>query len=354
MASNILYWDILSQSRISSTGAKLTDKPFLSLEEYASWELRIKQNVTGTVTAVDLTSCATLEAVVDIDFKHDLVNGALTAGFSGAVTAITVDGVATTPPAAGVLNLTNGSSETEAVAYSSWTLNTGVYTFVVSATLTYVYLNDNLVQIEDTAPCVRVLNAGIVSTSKATGILVLTLDCDTTTFKAAVGTSDYVSGHFDLSGFDVSGKRIFYARFPVDLKNILDPASTIPAGPSSQYYSKAAQDARYIQILSGTQATLTDNTTANITVFDKTTARAAIIDYTITGASGMRQGRAQICFFSSTAYVADNYIEGGASISGISWNADISGNNVRANITLTATGENLKIVYKLSQIALET
>ena len=106
-------------------------------------------------------------------------------------------------------------------------------------------------------------------------------------------------------------------------------------------------------VLSGTQVALTDNATANITAFDKTTARGAVIDYVIIGASGMRQGVAKICFFSSTAHVSDNYIEGGAAIAGITLGADISSNNVRLNVTLASTGENLKMVYRISQIKLE-
>jgi len=232
MASNILYWDILSQSRISSTGAVLNNKPFLALEDLASWDLRIKSNTAGTISAVDLSSCVSFSGTVDVDFKHEVIAGALTAGFTGAITALTIDGVATTPPLAGVIILENGAGEVDSVAYSSWTLNTGVYTFVVDATLDHTYLNNDIAEIENTSPCVRILNTDIDSTNKGTGILICSIDCDSEPFANAVGELEYVAGYFDISGFNVSGRRIFYARFPIDLKNILDPAGGIHAAPS--------------------------------------------------------------------------------------------------------------------------
>jgi hypothetical protein len=243
MAGNILYWDILSQSRISSTGATLNARPSLSIEELASWEWRIKQNVAGTVSAVDLSSCLTFSGTVDVDFTHSLIPGALTAGFSGAITALTADGIATTPPAAGVLTIENDAHETDSIAYTSWTLLTGVYTFAVDATLANVYLNDNVIQIENTSPCVRILNANITSTDKATGILIVSIDCDTVTFANALAGNEQVSGYFDLSGFNSTGRRVFYMRIPITLQNILDPSSTVPPATPSLYYTKVQVDA---------------------------------------------------------------------------------------------------------------
>lgn len=354
MANNLFFWDIYSQSRISSTGFKLYDKPTIALGEKASWEFRAKTNTSGTIAAVDLSSCTTFEAAIDTDFKHDVIDGALTAGFSGAITAITADGFASAPPSAGVLTLTNASLETESISYSSWTVNTGVYTFQVNATLTYVYANDDDCDAEDTAPCVRTLNAGITSTNKSTGILIVSLDADTSTFLNAVSDDAQVNGYFEIRGYDVTAKMIFYARYDIALLNTVDPNLTVPPGVASNYYNKAQQDGRYVAILSGTQTALTDNATTDITIFDKTLARAAVVDYTIVGATGMRQGTAKIAFFGAVAYVSDNYIEGGPAIAGITFGADISSNNVRLNVTLASTGENLKMNHKISQIALES
>ena len=271
MANNIHYWNIFSQTRISSTGATLTAKPSIAYGEYANWEIRVKTNTAGTVAAVDLSSCNTFSAAIDTDFAHTVIDGALTAGFSGAVTAITANGFTSTPPAAGVLTLTNGAGETESVSYSEWSLNAGTYTFTVSATLTYIYLTADDCDAENTAPCVRTLNASITSTNKATGILVVPLDANTATFLNAVGTYESVAGYFEVRGYNVSSQMIFFARFPVELINALDPSLTIPPGVASNYYTKAEGDARYALLTGAADIRITDST-KGLRLVDRTTA----------------------------------------------------------------------------------
>jgi hypothetical protein len=239
------YYDYYAKRRIASTGQVQADILSLTYQETASWEIYFKSVVSGTVSAIDVSSAATWSAAVGADFKKDLINGALTAGYSGAITSIRIDGLTSaTPPASGIIQLTNGASETERIAYTSYTTNgTGDYTFTVSCTLTYVYLNNDVASVEDTAPCVRVLNASIDKTNAATGRVVVSIDCDTTTFRDALDESEFIGGWFELRGYNVSAKMVYYIRFPILLINTVDSATTGTLAPSSNYYTKAENDA---------------------------------------------------------------------------------------------------------------
>ncbi|GAF79916.1 unnamed protein product, partial [marine sediment metagenome] len=79
--------------------------------------------------------------------------GDLNQGYSGAVTQIDLkDFLYSTDaiPGAGTLRLVNGALETEDVAYTSFVNNGGVYEFSFTSTaLTYVYLEDDPVQVID-------------------------------------------------------------------------------------------------------------------------------------------------------------------------------------------------------------
>lgn len=80
--------------------------------------------------------------VTDIEPLNPIV-GALTAAKSGAATSILADGFEATPKPSGYLVLEAAGGHSEEVAYSSYTLNSTVYTFVVSKTLSYIYADND-------------------------------------------------------------------------------------------------------------------------------------------------------------------------------------------------------------------
>jgi hypothetical protein len=165
------------------------------------------------------------------------------------VTSIRADGFTVTPPDAGILHLTNGAAETESVAYSSYSVNgTGDYTFAVSTTLTYIYLNNDQCQFENTAPCIRTLNVDIDASDAANGNIVIeSLDANTSTFFSAVNglASGQRTGYFELRGYDVGGNIVYYVRFDVTLQALVDPNTGVPPGPEANYYTKAEADAKF-------------------------------------------------------------------------------------------------------------
>ena len=93
------------------------------------------------------------------------------------------------------------------------------------------------------APCVRVLNADIDSSDAANGNISLVLDANTSSFQAALGTSESMAGYFELVGCDAAGKQIFYFRFAVALANCLDPSGGDPPEPAGNHYTKTEVDA---------------------------------------------------------------------------------------------------------------
>jgi hypothetical protein len=126
----------------------------------------------------------------------------------------------------------------------------------------------------------------------------------------------------------------------------------------SNIYTKAevlALIAGFADLLSGTQATLTDNATTNINLFNKTTARKATVEMYAVGAAGIRDWLSfTVTFFGAVAYLQPaSYSDNGTISGSITLNADISGNNVRLNVTLAGCGENLKLVYRTSQTIIE-
>lgn len=238
--SKTIYYDRQAGRRINSAGMSDAAKPNLRYQEYVDWSINVKDYVGGVVSAADLSDCVVFRAAVDTDFLASLVTGALAAGYSGAVTAIRVDGLGSAaPPSAGVIHLTNGAGDTESIAYDGITANgTGDYTFSVNATLTYIYLNNDVASYENTAPCVRVLDADIDDTDKATGVIVVTLDADTATFLNALDGEESVDGYFELAGLNSSARTVFYMRIPITLQNILDPNTGAPGAPVSNYHTK--------------------------------------------------------------------------------------------------------------------
>lgn len=94
-------------------------------------------------------------------------------------------------------------------------------------------------------PCCRTLNADIDSSGAASGNIVVSLDANTSSFLTAIAsaTDGRVAGYFELRGLDVSGEMIYYAYFPVSLRNTIDPSGGTPPAPTGNYYNKSETDA---------------------------------------------------------------------------------------------------------------
>jgi len=245
MPDNTFYWDDDNFAHITSTGAIVRTNPKIFYQSNPTWRVSFKNNAAGSISAKDVSSATAWASAIDVDFVHSLITGALYTGYSGAVTSIRIDGLTSaTPPSTGVIRLTNGSAETESIAYSALTENgTGDYTFTVSTTLTYTYAEDDTAQVENTAPVTRTLDADIDDSSAATGLIDVAIDADTSTFLSAVGSNQFVAANFELRGLDGSGNVIYYAAFPVTLVNTVDPdAGGVSPAPASNYYTKAEVD----------------------------------------------------------------------------------------------------------------
>lgn len=96
-----------------------------------------------------------------------------------------------------------------------------------------------------TDPMCRALDAAIGKSGLADGYIDVSLDADTSTFLAALTgeTNGEKNCHFEVMGFDVTAKRIFYLRFAVTCQNVVDPNTGTPGDPVSNYYVKTEVDA---------------------------------------------------------------------------------------------------------------
>lgn len=83
-----------------------------------------------------------------------VAEGSANAGYSGGVTSIFVKEMRyglTDIPVTGKLRLVNSAGQQDDIAYTAFSVTNGVYEFTVSATLTYVYLeDDNVIVIDET------------------------------------------------------------------------------------------------------------------------------------------------------------------------------------------------------------
>lgn len=200
-----------------------------------------------------------------------------------------------------------------------------------------------------TDPMCRTLDANIDDSQAASGIIDVTLDADTATYETAIGTDAKKTAYFRLKGLNGSSKIIYRAAFDIVAENDIDPAGGVAPDPASSYYTKTEADARFAPIALDTETTLTDDATTNVTAFDKTTYRAAEIKATVDdGTSYVVFPSIVIYFVSSTAYVENLPAFIGDDFSAtMSFGADISGDNVRLNVTMASHGSSPKMVYEI-------
>ena len=76
------------------------------------------------------------------------------------------------------------------------------------------------------------------------GIIVVSVDGDTSTFLAAVTGKESITAYLDLYGYDAGGSEVVSIRaLPVRARMSIDPASGTPLDPAALYYTKTEIDA---------------------------------------------------------------------------------------------------------------
>jgi len=170
--------------------------------------------------------------------------GALNAGKSGTVTSIVVKNLEAAPRLkSGTMLLINSAGESESIAFTNYSVTSSIYTFTVSATLTYTYLTDDMVRVKET-PIIKSEDADIDDTDKDTGLFLINLDGYTQTFQELAEGKDSISScKFEHQIVDDTGKLIFALKFPFLCFGLLDDAGSIPPAPDDDYYTKTQVDA---------------------------------------------------------------------------------------------------------------
>lgn len=370
MDTEKIYFDLSTDTAYRSDNSEIANDNIPEFrykgERKIQWQFLNTATLTNNVFTDVYTGLAALTisatSSIDNDAKHyddGNPNATITGGV--AITTLPIKNLTETPRICGRLKLTNDAGETETINYNEWSLANAVYTFTLAnasyvagaQTPTYTYLA--------TDDC-RVLQIPIVKdsavdvTSKATGLLETTLDC----FKLVY--QDMIEGETEITGckheiivLDASLKQILVKQIPVKLLYIQDDDGAVGPAPDKDYLTDVENMLKYIQILSGTQAPLTDDAATNIIIFDKTLAGSAVIALDIIGSAGKWSYPAiSLNFFGATASIMPGACHKNGTIAGtIAIGADISSNNVRMIITLAGVGANLKAVYKVSQNIIE-
>ncbi|MFA5659700.1 MAG: hypothetical protein WC900_10520, partial [Oscillospiraceae bacterium] len=188
----------------------------------------------------------TFELAIDNEFTHTITSGALTAAFSGAVTSITADGFSEAPPSSGTLTLTNSSSESENVSYTSYTENAGVYTFTVSDALTYIYAENDTCNIAE--PLMAFSDNDQVDISgdwadidRAEGKISVRVFCNTTEFEDTIGDEESIQAVIEVKKFTSAVPSIIL-QDGCACKNIINNDTPAPTSSDPTYYTAAAVD----------------------------------------------------------------------------------------------------------------
>ena len=239
-----VYYNVLTRKIYGDDGGELANNnmPYIKYKERLNLTVQLISSATIT-DKYNPVGVVAAEAAVDDDWVH-YYEGALTAGKSGAVVAITADGF-TSPDiyTSGTLYLINAAGEAETVAYTAYTLADGVYTFTVSDTLTYTYANNDVCRLV-AHPLINVLNAAIDKTNAATGLFVVSLYAYTQPYQRAInGKKEISSCNFGLFLQDNAGDDIISVMFSIKCENRLIDEATVPPAPDEDYYTKVEVDA---------------------------------------------------------------------------------------------------------------
>lgn len=197
-------------------------------------------------------------------------------------------------------------------------------------------------------------------TQAALGIIKVPNNADNARFYSQVNAqkNGVRQATFQIYGYNSLGEEEFFDTMTVNAIMPVDPlgATEPPPDPEVEWASRSWADARYLKTVSGTQVTLTDNQQTAINILDKTLARKATIEMYVLSSTGLRDYMPfAISWFGSAASLqpaADSNI--GSFPDCIILDADISGDNVRLLVNVAGAGENLKLVYRASQLPLES
>ena len=241
MRRQILYYGVNDQSLYGSDQNLIGDSnsPYIRYREKMQIELHY---VSETINFTPYTGFSGVviasSAAIDNDWVHYL-EGSLTGPKSGAITSIVISGLSGEPPASGYVRLTNGSGQTESVAYSGISLVGDAYVLAVSVTLTNSYILNDEALIYDKL----IIKADSVDDSgKDTGVFIITLSANNQSFFKAINGVDSISGcifeHKVLDN-EEPPNLIFVSQFGFNCKNIVDDGgSSVPPAPSADYYTK--------------------------------------------------------------------------------------------------------------------
>ena len=186
----------------------------------------------------------TAEAIIDNDFDH-YISGVLTGAKSGAVTAIaaTIADASYVNPT-GTLQLVNAAGESETVAYTAFALVSGVYTFTVSATLTYSYAISDECNVADVP---LAASYAVDYTNKDTGRLLFSLSVNSRPLYALLSGNASLADCVmavqvytaDGSDPDTDPDIVFAQEFELGVFNIRKYSQAIPPPMNGDYYTKA-------------------------------------------------------------------------------------------------------------------
>jgi hypothetical protein len=257
--------------------------------------------------AVALGAADTFQLAVDSDFVHTCDTGAANAGYSGAVTSIVVKGLTSASiPSTGFIVLTNGAGQSDRVAYTAKSGTVpGNITFTVSATLTYVYLTDNVITVEDELMLFADVDQFDIAgdwadISRANGKVSCRINANTTAFTRKLAALTELKVYLEISRF-TSGD-------PNPAIAVQDYGYAVPAvrggegepGETGPDYFTAAQTLALLGAaatetvpaadiaLGGGFAwvkTITADTTITVSGAEAGQAKHALIEYTASGAT---------------------------------------------------------------------
>jgi hypothetical protein len=209
-----------------------------------------------------------------------------------------------------------------------------------------------------TDPMIVSSNSMIDATDAATGKIVVTYDADNSDFLAAVNGQSNGARYcyIDLNGLDASAHNVFSAsptNVQVIAKMQIAPGAD-PSGPSaSLYYTKVETDALLADVqLDGGNISLANSATGNIILFDKTQTNAC--KFVMVFSDTVYENRLEaVITIEDDDSIIPHSIEtdynSGEEIS-ISYTLDLSGNNVRFNLT-NSSGNTLTGDYQVFELA---
>lgn len=242
MREHFVYWDVNGRNAYGLDGRAFSNDslPYIGYKEKIKLTLQLINSATLTDVYTGFAAQSiTCEAAVK-NTNAFYYEGALTAGLSGSILAVTADGFSSEDVYdTGKIYLRNSAGLSETIAYTAYSLVNGVYTFTVSATLANTYANNDICRIV-AQPLIAVENASINQTDKATGKFVIELYGYSQSYQRAVLNKWEISGaRFGFYVLDSTPVDIFGAMFGFNCFSRLFDNSVIPPAPTGNYFTKS-------------------------------------------------------------------------------------------------------------------